>query len=64
MLIILGLCITLVMLNKEELTHIPIIISMFLIVLVGILLIPIGGLTGFHLVLVSRGRTTNEQVNI
>lgn len=62
MIIILGLCLTLVLFNKNDLTHIPIIISIFLIVIVGILLIPIGGLTGFHLVLVSRGRTTNEQV--
>lgn len=62
MLVILGLCITLVLLNKEQLTHIPIIIAMFLIVVIGILIIPIGGLTGFHVVLVSRGRTTNEQV--
>jgi len=62
MLIILGLCLTLVVFNKEDLTHIPIIISLFLIVVVGILIIPIGGLTSFHIVLVTRGRTTNEQV--
>ena len=49
MLIILSLCVVLVLLNKENITQLPIMVSIFLIILTSLLLIPIGGLTGFHL---------------
>ena len=62
MLIVLSLSLVIVLLNKGNITEIPIVVSIVLIILIGILIIPVGGLTGFHIVLVSRGRTTNEQV--
>jgi hypothetical protein len=38
------------------------IICIILLVLLGLMAIPIGGLTSFHMYLISQGRTTNEQV--
>uniref|UniRef100_A0A8D8W4H5 Palmitoyltransferase n=1 Tax=Cacopsylla melanoneura TaxID=428564 RepID=A0A8D8W4H5_9HEMI len=59
---IFGLCLVYVMMNKDSLSDTEAIISLVIMSLIAILFIPIFGLTGFHMVLVARGRTTNEQV--
>ncbi|XP_023288920.1 palmitoyltransferase ZDHHC5 [Orussus abietinus] len=62
MLSIFGLCLYYVLEHKQKLSEVNTIIAMVLMGVVTIVFIPIFGLTGFHVVLVSRGRTTNEQV--
>lgn len=59
---IFALCLIYVLLNKERLTEPTTIVSVVIIGIITLLFIPIFGLTGFHIVLVARGRTTNEQV--
>ncbi|EGI62864.1 Putative palmitoyltransferase ZDHHC5 [Acromyrmex echinatior] len=62
MLSIFGLCLYYLLEHKEQLSEVNTIVALILMGVVMLLFIPIFGLTGFHVVLVSRGRTTNEQV--
>ena len=59
-LVLIG-CSLIVVLNTPIHTP-PAIASISLLVLIGVLLFPIGGLFIFHMILVSKGRTTNEHV--
>lgn len=62
MMSIFTLSLIFVLKNKKDLAQVESIVAMVLMAIVILLAIPIFGLTGFHMVLVSRGRTTNEQV--
>jgi len=48
--------------HKDQLTSVVPIVSMVIMCIISLVFLPICGLTGFHIVLVARGRTTNEQV--
>ncbi|CAG9763939.1 unnamed protein product [Ceutorhynchus assimilis] len=62
MISIFGLSLIYVLNYGKSLTSTEPIVAMILMGIVAVLSIPIFGLTGFHMVLVARGRTTNEQV--
>ncbi|CAB3378795.1 Hypothetical predicted protein [Cloeon dipterum] len=62
MMSIFSLCLIVVLNSKDKLAELNTIICMVIMGIIALLFIPIFGLTGFHVVLVSRGRTTNEQV--
>lgn len=55
-------CLLYVLDHKNELRERDSVIALVILGIIIILFIPIIGLTGFHVILVARGRTTNEQV--
>lgn len=59
---IFAFCVIYVLDHKTVLATPNNIVSMCVMVIIGLLCIPIVGLTCFHVVLIARGRTTNEQV--
>ncbi|XP_048237294.1 palmitoyltransferase ZDHHC5-A-like isoform X1 [Haliotis rufescens] len=56
-------CLVFMLHHKDELDAPGSICAIVVMCIIGLLIIPVAGLTGFHMVLVSRGRTTNEQVS-
>uniref|UniRef100_A0A672GI04 Palmitoyltransferase n=1 Tax=Salarias fasciatus TaxID=181472 RepID=A0A672GI04_SALFA len=48
--------------HRQSVDRLHAIVTLAVMCVAGLFFIPVAGLTGFHIVLVSRGRTTNEQV--
>ncbi|XP_037093277.1 palmitoyltransferase ZDHHC8B-like [Pollicipes pollicipes] len=57
-----GQCLVFVLRNRNDLSAASVIATMVVMCVIGTLLVPVFGLAGFHTVLATRGRTTNEQV--
>lgn len=62
MFVVLSFCIYYILKNHSNIGDISSIICLILMVLIVLLTIPVGGLASFHIMLIFRGRTTNEQV--
>uniref|UniRef100_A0A3Q4BNH6 Palmitoyltransferase n=1 Tax=Mola mola TaxID=94237 RepID=A0A3Q4BNH6_MOLML len=48
--------------HRQNIDRLHAIVTLAVMSIAGLFFIPVAGLTGFHIVLVARGRTTNEQV--
>ncbi|KPP73624.1 zinc finger, DHHC-type containing 5a-like [Scleropages formosus] len=57
-----GFGLLFILYHKQKLDHVHSAVTMAVMCVAGLFFIPVAGLTGFHIVLVARGRTTNEQV--
>lgn len=57
-----GFGLLFVLYHRQSIDHLHAIVTLAVMCVAGLFFIPVAGLTGFHVVLVARGRTTNEQV--
>ncbi|XP_051758379.1 palmitoyltransferase ZDHHC5-A isoform X3 [Ctenopharyngodon idella] len=57
-----GFGLLFILYHTQQLDRVHSAVTMAVMCVAGLFFIPVAGLTGFHVVLVARGRTTNEQV--
>ncbi|ROI47849.1 Palmitoyltransferase ZDHHC5 [Anabarilius grahami] len=57
-----GFGLLFILYHTQQLDRVHSAVTMAVMCIAGLFFIPVAGLTGFHVVLVARGRTTNEQV--
>ncbi|KAM4585475.1 palmitoyltransferase ZDHHC5-A [Odontesthes bonariensis] len=57
-----GFGLLFILYHRQSMDRLHAIVTLAVMCVAGLFFIPVAGLTGFHIVLVARGRTTNEQV--
>uniref|UniRef100_A0A667W8J0 Palmitoyltransferase n=1 Tax=Myripristis murdjan TaxID=586833 RepID=A0A667W8J0_9TELE len=57
-----GFGLLFILYHRQSIDRLHAIVTLAVMCVAGLFFIPVAGLTGFHIVLVARGRTTNEQV--